>query len=412
VYWSIDRRLNDGGVGLTQLRPYFTSISQVQVVDDHTIAFHLNGAGNDNMLLPVLTGQTGRIYDKVELLKHATSSDPWAVKWATQNTGWGFGPYTVSSVTAGQQVVLKANPHYVLGEPAFKTITMKVVADSGTRAQLLSSGAVDVSEALAPSDLAAIAKSPKVQEPKVKNPTEFIDLSLVQNKAPFDNKLVRQAFFNAVPYQQIIDQVYSGFAVPSSGWFTPTMNVPGLSTKAAYTYDTAKAKQLLAQAGQTNVAVTLTVANNVPDVVDAAILIGSFAKKAGFTVTVNQLSPADFATGRLNHSFQSMLVANRVQIQYPSFVNNFFLPGDPSNSGAFVPTAQWNALFTGAAAAGPETSKAAAPYWQKVNNFINDDASQIPILYKQPNQAYSKDLQNMSYRYDSTVDYSILKPAS
>ncbi len=411
VRWSIERKLSDGGVGLTQVKAYFNNPDQMEVIDDHTIAFHLHNAGNDNVLLPVLTGQTGRIYDKVELLKHATPDDPWAVKWATQNTGWGFGPYTVSSMTQGQQIVLKANPKYVLGEPAFRTITMKVVPDSGTRAQLVSSGGVDVAEALAPADLATIAKSPKVQEPKVKNPIEFIDLSLVQNKAPFDDKTVRQAFFNAVPYKEIIDKVYSGFAVESSGWFTGTMNVPGLSTKPAYTYDVDKAKKLLAQAGKSSVDVTLSVPNNVPDVVDAAILIGSFAKKAGFNVTVNQLSPADFATGRLNHSFQSLLVANRVQIQYPSFVNNFFLPGDPSNSGDFQPTAEWNELFASAAAAGPQTSKEAAPYWQKINDFINDDASQIPILYKQPNQAYSKDLVNMTYRYDSTVDYSILKPA-
>jgi hypothetical protein len=64
-----------------------------------------------------------------------------------------------------------------------------------------------------------------------------------------------------------------------------------------------------------------------------------------------------------------------------------------------------------AIASGPGTSEQAAPNWQKVNDYINQDASQLPILYKQPNQAYSKDLANLSYRYDSTVDYSILKTA-
>ncbi|MCH6470184.1 ABC transporter substrate-binding protein [Sinomonas terrae] len=411
VYWSVQRKLSDRGVGLTQIRNYFNSMDQIQIVDDYTIAFHLHNAGNDNVFLPIFTGQTGRIYDKTEMLKHATSSDPWAVKWAAQNTGWGYGPYTVSSVTQGQQLVLKANPNYPDGHPAFTTITMKVVPDSGTRAQLLSSGNVDVAEALAPSDLSSIKDSPKVQEPRVDHPIEFDDISLVQNKAPFDDKLVRQAFNYAIPYDKIISQVYEGFAVPSPGWFTPTMGVPGLSTQPAYTYDVNKAKALLAQDGKTNVNVTLSVSNAIPDIVDTAIMIGSYAKAAGFNVTVNQLNPADFATGRLKQTLQALIAANRVQVQVPSFVNNFFLPGDPSNSGAFVPNPQWQSLLSAAINAGPGTSEQAAPYWQKVNDYINQDASQLPMLYKQPNQAYSKSLENMSYRYDSTVDYSILKPA-
>ena len=411
VRWSVERKLKDKGVGLTQIKNYFNSVDQIEVIDDYTVAFHLNNAGNDNVFLPIFTGQTGRIYDKEELLKHATSEDPWAVKWATQNTGWGFGPYVVDSVTPGQQLVLKANPNYPVGKPAFTSITMKVVADSGTRAQLLSSGNVDVAEALAPSDLNSIKDSPKVQQPRVDHPIEFVDLSLVQNKAPFDDKLVRQAFNYAIPYDDIISQVYEGFAVPSPGWFTPTMGVPGLSTQPAYTYDVDKAKELLAQAGKTNVDVTLSVSNAIPDIVDTAILIGSYAKAAGFNVTVQQLNPADFATGRLKQTFQSLIVANRVQVQVPSFVNNFFLPGDPSNSGAFVPNDEWKSLMSSAIAAGPGTSEQAAPHWQKVNDYINQDASQLPILYKQPNQAYSKDLANMTYRYDSTIDYSILKNA-
>jgi peptide/nickel transport system substrate-binding protein len=412
VYWSIQRKLEDGGVGLTQIKDYFNSMDQVQIIDKYTIAFHLHNAGNANVFLYVLGAhQTGRIYDKTELLKHATPDDPWAKKWAAQHTGWGYGPYVVSSTTAGQQLVLKANPNYPVAKVAFKTITMKVVPDSGTRAQLLSSGDVDVAEALTPSDLKSIKDSPKVQEPKVANPTEFDDISLVQNKAPFDDKLVRQAFMYAIPYDKIISQVYEGYAVPSPGWFTPVMGVPGLSTKPAYTYNPGKAKQLLAKAGKSSVDVHLSVSNAVPDIVDTAIMIGSYAKKAGFNVTVDQLNPADFATGRLKQTLQALIVANRSQVQVPSFVNNFFLPGDPSNSGAFVPNDEWTSLINDAIDAGPGTSKAAAPYWQKVNDYINQDASQLPLLYKQPNQAYSKSLENMSYRYDSTVDYSILAPA-
>lgn len=412
VYWSIERKLNVAGGRLPQVADYFYSADQMEIIDDHTIAFHLDGVSNEDVFLPILTGQNGFIFDKTAVMEHATDDDPWAIEWAAQNSGWGYGPYVVDSITEGQQLVLKSNPDYALGEPEIKTVTQQVVPDSGTRAQLLAAGDVDVAEALSPNDLSAIEDDPNVQIPSVENTIEFLVLALVQNKEPFDDKLVRQAFNYAIPYDEIIEQVYQGYAQPSPGWFTPSMGVPGLSTDPAYTYDIDRAKELLDEAGKPSVDVTLSVPNNLPDVVDTALLIASHASDAGFNVQVDQLNSADFATGRAEQTLESLIAANRVQIQVPAFVNNFFLPGDPSNSGAFEPTDEWNALVDEAIEAGPSTSEEAAPHWQEVSDFINDDASHLPLLFKQPNQAYSTGLDNMAYRFDNTVNYSILTPAS
>ncbi len=411
VAYSVERKLSVDGGRLNQLSAYFSSIDQVEVVDDYTVTFHLDGAGNDNVFLQLFTGQMGRMWDSVEMKSHATSEDPWSEEWAGQNTGAGYGPYELTSVTPDQQLVLTASPDYALGEPAIKKITMQIVGDSGTRAQMLSAGDVQVAESLTPSDQAAIADSTGVQLAEVENPIEFVGLALVQNKAPFDNKLIRQAFMYAVPYDELISQVYEGRATTSAGWFTPTMGVPDLDTDPAYTFDIDKAKELLAEAGVDSVDVTLTVSNAIPDVVDSALMIASYAEDAGFHVTVDQLAPAEFAAGRLDASFESLLVSNRSQQQAPSYVRNFFLPGDVSNSGDYVPTEEWTALNQAAIDAGEGTSEAAAPYWQKVSDFINDDASQLPILYRQPNQGYSTSVEGMSYRYDNTVDYSVLTPA-
>jgi peptide/nickel transport system substrate-binding protein len=409
VYWSLQRKLNVSGGRLPQITNLFDNINQVQIVDDYTIAIHLHDVDKGEIFLPNLTGQMGRIWDKTEMLKHATSDDPWGTKWAAQNTGAGYGPYTVSSVTEGQQLVLKANANYPLDKPKFTTITMKVVADSGTRAQMLASGDVDVAEALSPSDATSIAD--KVQLPKVDNPTEFVGLTLVENKAPFDDQRVRRAFRYAVPYSDIIKQVYQGKAKASSGWVTAAMGVTGLSEKPAYTYSPSKAKALLKEAGKTSVPVTLSVSSLVPDIIDSAVMISSSAKAAGFDVTVKQLSAADFASGRANKTFQALMVANRSQVQAPAGIDNFFSTKGDNNS-AFAPTDEYTGLLDAAKNAGKSTSKEAAPQWQKFSDFLNDEASNLPMVYRQPNQAYSTKLQNMSYRYDSTIDYSILAPKS
>jgi peptide/nickel transport system substrate-binding protein len=411
VRWSVERKMNVIGGVLTQLKAYFSSMDQVEVIDDQTIAFHLDNAGNDNIFLQVFTGQMGKIWDKTAMLEHATEADPWAVEWAKANPGNGFGAYEVDSITAGQQMVLTANENYALGEPALKTITMQVVPDSGTRAQLLSSGDVDLAESLTPSDQVTIGENEGVQLPEVENSIEFVALALVKNKAPFDDDLVRQAFNYAIPYDEIIEQIYQGRATPSSGWITETMGLTGISDEPAYTYDVDKAKDLLAEAGKPNVDVTLTVSNAIPDIVDAAIMISSYAADAGFTVTVDQLAPAEFGTGRTSLAFQSILAANRSQTQTPGYVPVNFFSATTANNSGFVATPEFTALVDDAVAAGPSTSEEASPYWQEVQDFINEDASHLPMIYKQPNQAYSTGLEGMSYRYDNTVDYSVLTPA-
>lgn len=409
VYWSFERKFEvDGGI-IHQLSGYFDSIDQVEIIDEHTVEFQLDGAGEDSVFLPVLTGQMGKIWDSTFMQEQATEDDPWATEWAAANPGGGFGPYEVESMTEDQQMVLQAHDGFSPLDPAFDSITLQVVPDSGTRAQLLSSGDVDLAEALTPSDQVAIEET--VQLPEVESPIEMTVMALVQNKEPFDDQLVRQAFNYAIPYDEIIEEVYMGRAVPAPGWLIPTMGLPEISDEPAYTYDPERARELLDDAGEETVSLNLTVSNAIPDIVDAALMISSYAEDAGFDVTVEQLAPAEHGTGRTNLEFQSILAANRSQIQVAAFIPlNFFSAGTANNSG-FEGDDEFYQLLEDAVSAGPATSEESAPQWQAMQDYLNEEASHLPILYKQPNQAYSTELEGMSYRYDNTVDYSVLTPS-
>lgn len=412
VIYSLERKFAYNSPGLPSLVPYFTSMDQVTAVDDHTftVDFHHTDAGN--IFLDFLGGMNGRIYDKEALDEHATEDDPYALEWTSTvqaNEGWGFGPYTIGSITPDQQMVLEANENYALGEPDVKSVVFQVAPESGTRTVLLGSGSVDIAEALTPTDLSSLSGSDEVKLASVMSPIEFSNLVLTQNKEPFDNELVRQAFRYAVPYDRIIEEVYKGLAVESYGWLST--QVQGLDMDPAYTYDPEKAKELLAEAGMESVEFTLNVPNSIPDLVDSAILIQSEARKAGFEVNVRQASAGDIATGRAEQEFQGLLVSNRSQIQKPIYAyRTFFNPENPSNNnGAFTPPAEWEDLIGSANTAGDPFSAEAAEYWNQLQEITYQDASNLPMVYKQPNQAFRKGISNVSYRFDNTIDYSILE---
>ena len=80
-------------------------VVKVDVLDKYTVEFTLDAP--NNVFLPALTLYTPSIYDSVEVKKHATADDPWALKWIDQNTA-GFGAYHLQSLKSGEEAVFVA----------------------------------------------------------------------------------------------------------------------------------------------------------------------------------------------------------------------------------------------------------------------------------------------------------------
>lgn len=416
VRWTFERKCETYTNGCwNQIQPYFPGPENIEVVDDHTIEFHVEDPDAGMPFLQFLSGQNGYIFDKTALEEHATEDDPYATDWAMNNSGYGFGPYDIESVTPDQQMVFTANPDFVLGEPEIEQVTWQVVEESGTRAQFLQAGNVDIADALTPEDQHAIADDDGVIIPEVEAPIELMNLGLVQNKEPFDDQLVRQAFRYAIPYDEILEDIYQGRATASPGWIIESMGVPGVSGEPAYTTDVDRARELLDEAGVDEVEFTMHVSNDTPDLANAAILMSSYVSEAGFNMEVQQVSAGDFATGRAEQDYQALIAMNRSQVQHPNHViRSFFNPDNTANNtGAYDnPTEEFDELVSGAIAAGEPTEEESGERWAEVQEYLNEEASNLPVLYIQPNQGYSTDLEGFTYRYENVIDYGNVRPAS
>ncbi len=294
VKWSKDRafaaQANVAGIyrliGLTKPE-------QVKVVDTYTVQFEQSFP---SALSPQIQAICLYVYDSVEAKKHATADDPWAKDWIGKNAQDG-GYYTVESSVQDQQIVLKANPAYTGADPAqTATIRMPVVSSAANLRLQLQNGDVDVAMGLSRRDVKDLKGQKGIEIISSPN-NEMVAIEMSVVTAPFDDVRVRKAFAYAMPYDQIIKNVFDGDARPVKS--PVPLEMPGYSEQGyPYEYDLDKAEALLAEAGKTSIQTELAFAANDDEQQQLAVLVANELKKIGVTVKLSPLDPATFAERR------------------------------------------------------------------------------------------------------------------
>ncbi|MCF7550001.1 ABC transporter substrate-binding protein [Pseudonocardia sp. WMMC193] len=413
VIWSYERKFGSP----TSVTPYVVApaltdpAKQFTKVDQYTVSVTVPSAGDTFTLLSTMADITGQIYDSTYLKQHVTADDPWATKYSSGRFDFGFGPYRVESQTAGTETVLTANPTYALGEPKVKRIIRRVVADPANRASALRSGDADIALGLRASDQTDLAADSSVVVPQL-SANNFISVSLTTSQAPFTDESVRQAFAYAIDYDQIVSQAFKDRAEVTNSFLSP--DAPGYTGAGLpkWTYDPAKAKQLLAAAGYPNgVDVALTVNNSMPGMEDAAVAIQSAAADAGFRITVDSLPPVQYSDKVQTWKAQASLNSGSAISLSPPYE---LLLG--TTKGSSTNLANWSddsfyATVNSGVQAGDALSAAAGTYWNAAERIWLGSASTVYIAKTKPTTAMRTTLSGLTWRTDSAVDYTALNPA-
>ncbi len=298
VKWTWDRKLNLKGLG-----PFHTSVlniskeDQIKVDGRYVVSFHLPKP--NPLLLKQMVSVSNMVYDATKCKQVSNADDPWAHKFL-ENQSAGFGPYTLSQLTRGQQAVFKARADYYRGKPAIDTVIFKEVPTSATRLSLLQGGSVDIAQFLQPLEYVTLSKAPGVKVDAV-TATFAIWIELNAKIKPFDNVKVRQAMNYALPRDDVLKTVYQGLADKQTGCIP--IIYPNFTDKF-WTYDTNldKAKALLAEAGFKD-GFKSTLSYNAGDPVQEpiAILYQTWLRQIGVEITLNKVPAAtfyDFVTKR------------------------------------------------------------------------------------------------------------------
>jgi ABC-type transport system substrate-binding protein len=253
--------------------PWFDSL---KVVDPMTIEFNTKYAVPN---LPAILAYTPEIVSKSAIEK-AGQVD------STEISGAGLvgtGEFSLVSWDKGVAVTLKRYDKYWGGPAKVASIKIVPIADDQTRANALSSGQVDMISNI-PVNLADQLKTDPNLSVNVVPSSVFTYMWLDMLKAPFNNVAVRQAANYAVDWQSITKTLFGGTATPADSPLAPADF--GYHKQQGYTYDPAKAKQLLQQAGVTlPVHVTFWAPQNyLPQDTSVAQAVAGYMNQAGFQV--------------------------------------------------------------------------------------------------------------------------------
>ena len=310
VKWSLDRAVTLPGFPKNQMASgSLTEPRQFEVLDDRRI--RVTYLTPDKLLLPNLTNAIPNIFDSQLVRARATSADPWGVEFTRANNAGG-GAFKVAAWRPGQETILERFRDWKGGpQTSVQRIIIREVPSAATRRALIERGDADVLADLPPKDFSELiqARRATVYSTPMKNSWRFLGMNT--QRAPFNDKRVRQAVAWAVPYEEIFAAALFGRGRKLWGATGPAEEL-AWPTPSPYRTDIDRAKALLAEAGhpngfETTFHMDLSQATLHEPI---ALLLQEGLAKAGIRVTIERV-PAGQLRGQL---------ANK---QLPFFVEDF-----------------------------------------------------------------------------------------
>ena len=223
-----------------------SSILSAEKKDDYTVIFKTKGP--HPLLLRKLTYM--KILDK-------EYCETQSAEYLGNNPN-GTGPYVFVKWNRGAMLELKANKEYWGGEPKIERVVFKTLTNDSTRVAAILSNEVDLINRVPVKDINRVKGSKNfIQKPGLR----LIYLQMDHPRAdspyvtgkinPFADIRVRRAIYYAINEDNIVKYLMNGFAKPA-GQFQPKAVFGFDDSIKRVSFDPAKAKKLLAEAGFPN----------------------------------------------------------------------------------------------------------------------------------------------------------------
>ncbi len=199
------------------------------------------------------------------------------------------GPYMLDEWKKGEYVSFKKNSYYwQSGKPKTDAIKFTVVPDDNSRQMQLQSGAIDI-DAATPCNLMKTASAISSIDAKTFPSTMVYYVTLNTTKDSLKDVKVRQALEFATDKDALAKTVTYGYGKKSISFICETDPYFDSSLKDAHSYNVSKAKQLLAEAGKSNLTIGLQIPSGNSLYQQMATVLKEQWSQAGITLNITQL---------------------------------------------------------------------------------------------------------------------------
>ena len=290
--------------------PYINSI---EVPDAKTVSFTLSRPALKNKLLSNLVA--------IPMISQGTVEQQ-----KTQPVGTGAFKF-INFDQSQNTVELEANANYWEGAPKVQKIRVKTITDANSLQAELQSGGVDVAPLannLSPDTLNSLGQLPNLKVEKF-NGSNIDYLGFNTQSASLDKVKIRQAIAYGIDREKIINELLSGQAVIAHSVLPVESWAYFGGTK--YTYDPAKAKQLIAESGYKNEPIKFRFSVGNTAVNQYAQVIQNSLKEIGLNIEIETVEPntlrQQLALGQFQMNTGRWIGGN----QDPIFLNDLFATG-------------------------------------------------------------------------------------
>ncbi|MBI4496404.1 MAG: peptide ABC transporter substrate-binding protein [Chloroflexi bacterium] len=260
-----------------------SEVAGVKVLDSRTVQIQIDEP--KAYFLAKMTYPTAFVVDKANV----ESGRAWTDK---PN---GTGPFTLKEWRKGERIILERNPDHFRTPPKLERLVFNLAG--GSSMTMYENDEIAIS-GVGINDIERVldTSNPLNKELKVHDELSTFYIGFNNKTAPFDDKLVRQAFSHALDKERIIEVVLKGLLQPAYTILPPGMpgysaNLPGLR------YDPEKARQLLAQSKYAGKLPEITMiipgqASTPPPTVEA--MVEMWKQNLGVDVKIQQVEWATF----------------------------------------------------------------------------------------------------------------------
>lgn len=218
-----------------------TLIEKIEKVDDHTVRFQLAHAE-----APFLA-DLAWYFASILSAEYADAMLKAGTPEKVDQNPIGTGPFSLAQYQKDSRILFRAFPEYWQGKAKLDRLVFTITPDASVRYAKLEKNECQVMPFPNPADIPRMEENKDITLMK-KSGLNTGFLAFNTQKAPFDNVKVRRALTMAINKPAIIDAIFHGTGTAAKNLLPPDVWSAD-NTLEDYSYDPAKAKALLAEAG-------------------------------------------------------------------------------------------------------------------------------------------------------------------